>query len=231
MDQATLISSALLPLYNWTVPKPRFYVVWKGRKRGIFPSWAEAEKQVKGFEGAEFKAFDTPAEARRALAGRYEHYRGRPATQGKWQRSRSQPVIPSMCVDAACSGSPGWLEYRAVETKGGRQLFAAGPFAEGTNNVGEFLAIVEALRWQEDQGHAWPIYSDSENAIQWVGKRKCNTRLKRTAVNRKLFEMIARAEAALPKLLASHAGAGPRPQILKWDTRSWGEIPADFGRK
>ena len=37
------------------MPKQKFYVVWKGRKTGVFTSWAECEKQVKGFVGAEFK--------------------------------------------------------------------------------------------------------------------------------------------------------------------------------
>lgn len=209
----------------------KYYVVWKGRKRGIFPSWVECEKQVKGFVGAEYKAFESVVEARAALAAGYEHYRGKPASQGKWKRSGDKPRIPSLCADAACSGSPGRLEYRAVETETGQQLFRAGPFAEGTNNVGEFLAIVEALRWLARHGLNWPIYSDSENAIAWVRKRKCNTKLHRTSVNRRLFELIARAEADLQTLLSQAAWSSSRPAILKWETKAWGEIPADFGRK
>jgi ribonuclease HI len=209
--------------------KSRFYVVWKGRRPGIYPSWSECEAQGKGYEGAEYKAFESAAEARAALAAGYERYRGRPASQGKWKRGRSKPRIPSLCADAACSGSPGWLEFRVVATETGQQLLKAGPYAEGTNNVGEFLAIVEALRWLQKQRLPWPIYSDSENAIGWVQRRKCNTKLERTTANRKLFDLIARAEADLPALLS--AGGGPQPTILKWDTVAWGENPADFGRK
>jgi len=205
------------------VAKARYYVVWKGRKRGVFSSWTECERQVKGFQGAAYKAFETAAEAKTALSTGYEHYRGKSASLGRWKRSANKPRTPSLCADAACSGSPGWLEYQVVETETGQQVLRAGPFAQGTNNVGEFLAIVEAIRWLHRQRLPWPVYSDSENAITWVRNGRCNTRLERTAANRRLFESITRAEADLHAL--------PRPSILKWDTRKWGEIPADFGRK
>jgi ribonuclease HI len=126
-------------------------------------------------------------------------------------------------VDAACSGAPGPLEYQGVETETGRQVFKEGPFKDGTNNVGEFLAIVEAMRWLDEQGRDWPIYSDSENAILWVKAKKCNTQLARLSSNRKLFERIAEAEKWLQLV--------KRRKVLKWDTNAWGENPADFGRK
>jgi len=213
------------------VAKAKYYVVWKGRKRGIFTSWSECERQVKGYEGAEYKAFASAAEARTALAAGYEQYRGKPASQGRWKSSANKPRIPSLCADAACSGSPGRLEYRVVETETSQQILRAGPFAEGTNNVGEFLAIVGALRWLKRQGLHWPIYSDSENAIAWIQMRKCNTKLKPTAANRRVFALIHSAEADLPALLSPGGEHPVKPAILKWETKRWGEIPADFGRK
>jgi ribonuclease HI len=133
-----------------------------------------------------------------------------------------------VCVDAACSGSPGPVEFRGVETESGRQIFRAGPFAEGTNNVGEFLAIVEALRWLKRHGKSLPVYSDSQNAIGWIRQGKCRTKLQTTAANRRLFAMIAEAESDLPALLPM---SRRREAVLKWDTAEWGENPADFGRK
>ena len=144
-------------LYNLPMPSAKFYVVWKGRKRGIFTSWPECERQVKGFVDAEYKAFTSMTEAQAALRAGYANHRGRAATQGKWKLMDVGPRVPSICVDAACSGSPGPLEFRAVDTESGRQLFRAGPFAEGTNNVGEFLAIVEGLRWLRLHQQSQPI--------------------------------------------------------------------------
>jgi ribonuclease HI len=203
--------------------RQKYYVVWKGRKKGIFTSWAECELQVKGFVGARYKSFETRIEAEAAFKGGYDQYAGRPSTLGKWKNAKIKPILPSLCVDAACSGSPGSLEYQGVETENGTRIFHAGPFADGTNNVGEFLAIVRAMEHLSKHNLDWPIYSDSENAISWVKAKKCNTKLAHLPSNRMLFELISRAEKALMI---------PEPhKVIKWDTDDWGENPADFGRK
>ncbi|HTP00512.1 MAG TPA: ribonuclease H family protein [Anaerolineales bacterium] len=210
-------------MYNFRMPAQRFYVVWKGRRRGIFDSWAECEAQVNGYAGAEYKAFGTRREAERALGEECAEHRGKDSSSQRWLFAVEKPVLPSISVDAACSGSPGRLEFRGVETETGKPVFADGPFDHGTNNVGEFLAIVEAMKWLDERQHPWPIYSDSANAIGWVKAKKCNTQLKRLPSNRKLFERIAEAEKWLRFLT--------KRKVLKWDTKAWGEIPADYGRK
>ena len=54
-------------------------------------------------------------------------------------------------VDAACSGNPGPMEYQAIDLATGAQVFHFGPM-HGTNNIGEFLAIVHALALLDRQG-------------------------------------------------------------------------------
>ena len=213
--------------------KNKYYVVWRGRKRGVFSSWAECERSVKGFVGAQYKGFGSRQEAERAFARSYAEFQGRPSSQGRWKLSRAKPVLPSISVDAAANGSPGDTEFRGVRTDTRQPIFREGPFREGTNNVGEFLAIVEGMRWLRKHGLDWPIYSDSNNAIAWVRAGKCNTKLRRTAHNARLFEMIREAEGYLR---ADDPQGGTRSgwqhrQVLKWDTAAWGENPADFGRK
>jgi ribonuclease HI len=205
--------------------RQKYYVVWKGRKTGIFTTWAECEKQVKGFVGAQFKAFESETEADAAYLANYEDYIGRVSTSGKWREASIKPVLPSMCVDAACSGAPGKLEYRGVNTETGDEIFHAGPYADGTNNVGEFLAIVHALTWQEKHNVHIPIYSDSENAISWVNTGQCRTKLKHTSTNAILFAIIRSAENWLAENELMEG------KVIKWDTDMWGENPADFGRK
>jgi len=207
------------------VVKQKYYVVWKGRKTGIFTSWADCEKQVKGFVGAQYKAFDSEAEADKAFLAKYDDYKGRASSQGKWKLASTQPQLPSICVDAACNGSPGKLEYRGVNTETGEEIFRAGPYTQGTNNVGEFLAIVHALTWQVKHNVTIPVYSDSENAISWVNTGECNTKLKRSSKNALLFALIRSAENWLAENELSDN------TLLKWDTDLWGENPADFGRK
>ena len=127
-------------------------------------------------------------------------------------------------VDAACSGNPGPMEYQAIDLQTGYRVFHFGP-VRGTNNIGEFLAIVHALAlcWQKGL-HQKTIYSDSYNAILWVQKRKCKTKLERTPQTEQLYQIIERAE----RWLQTHDYRNP---IIKWETSKWGEVPADFGRK
>ena len=78
-------------------------------------------------------------------------------------------------VDAACSGNPGPMEYQCIDLATGARVFHYGP-VHGTNNIGEFLAIVHALALMEQRGiKDKVIYSDSYNAILWVSKKKCKT--------------------------------------------------------
>ena len=206
--------------------KQKHYVVWKGRRTGVFSTWDECSAQVSGYPGAEYKAFDTRQAAEEALRGRYEDYEARPAAALSPERRLEigAPILESYCVDAACSGPPGPVEYRCLHTRTKEIIFQQGPFANGTNNVGEFLAIVHALALCQQKGLTLPIYSDSENAILWVKQKRCNTRLARDESNQELFALVDRAE----RWLQHNEYANP---VLKWETEAWGEIPADYGRK
>lgn len=127
-------------------------------------------------------------------------------------------------VDAGCSGNPGPMEYQGIDLATGERIFHFGPM-KGTNNIGEFLAIVHALALCRQRGlYKKTIYSDSYNAILWVKNRKCKTKMERTPETEKLYEIILRAE----RWLATNDFRNP---IVKWETAKWGEIPADFGRK
>ena len=127
-------------------------------------------------------------------------------------------------VDAACSCNPGPMEYQCIDLATGAQVFHFGP-VHGTNNIGEFLAIVHALALLDKQGNSTKtIYSDSYNAILWVNKKKCKTTLERTPETEYLYQVVERAE----KWLKTHSFKNP---LLKWETKKWGEVPADFGRK
>ena len=116
------------------------------------------------------------------------------------------------------------MEYRGVYVSDGVEVFHVGPLEEGTNNIGEFLAIVHALALLQKSGKETPLYTDSVNAMKWIDRKKCNTRLEQTERNRPIFDLITRAE----KWLRENSYQNP---ILKWETKKWGEIPADFGRK
>ncbi|MCS3110852.1 ribonuclease H family protein [Bacteroides fragilis] len=207
--------------------KQKFYVVWDGVTPGIYTSWTECQLQVKGYDSAKYKSFDNWEEAERAFAASPYAYIGKNAkkkTTGPSTEMLPVAVIEnSLAVDAACSGNPGPMEYRGVHVASRQEIFHFGPM-KGTNNIGEFLALVHGLALLKQKGFDMPIYSDSANAISWVKQKKCKTKLPRTAETEALFVLIERAE----KWLKENKYTTP---ILKWETREWGEIPADFGRK
>lgn len=206
--------------------KKNFYVVWNGVKPGIYKSWNECKAQVEGYDGAIYKSFSNEEEATKAFNDNPWNYVGKNAEKKKTQSIHTIPEIikDSICVDAACSGNPGLMEYRGVYTKTGEQIFHQGPYEQGTNNIGEFLALVHGLALLKQKGYTIPIYSDSANAIKWVKEKKSKTKLERVPENESLFYMIERAE----KWLRENSYT---TRIIKWETDKWGEIPADFGRK
>lgn len=208
--------------------KEKFYVVWKGKRPGIYNSWDDCKAATAGFKGAQYKSFPTFAEAKKAYNGNYADFKSSknaPKVVDKALLEKiGQPNYNSIAVDAASSGNPGIMEYRGVDTKSKKQLFHQGPFKQGTNNVGEFLALVHGLAFLKKNNSDRIIYSDSRIAIGWVRKKKCGTKLTQNAKNKDVFELVQRAE----KWLQENDFNTP---IAKWETKVWGEIPADFGRK
>ena len=208
--------------------KSKFFVVWEGKEPGIYKSWEECKRQIHGFEGAIYKGFATEAEAREAMVSPCWDYIGKNAKAKKPTNEEitkvGLPELESLSVDAACSGNPGVMEYRGVYSKTGEEIFRQGPFKEGTNNIGEFLALVHGLAFLKQKNSPLPLYTDSVTAIAWVRSKKAKTKLEKNEKNAVLFDLIARAEIWLQKNKYTTS-------IQKWETSVWGEIPADFGRK
>lgn len=208
--------------------KAKYYVVWQGRQTGIFTDWKECEAQIKGFQDAHYKSFDSLQEAESAIQRNYWEFVSKkdktevvskepPAAVGR-------PIKESIAVDAAWNTATGDMEYQGVYLRTGERIFLQGPFKDSTNNIGEFLAIVHGLAYLQRHGSNLPIYSDSKTAISWIKKKHANTKLVLTERNKPVFELLQRAERWLIENKFQN-------KILKWETEYWGENPADFGRK
>lgn len=204
----------------------KYYVVWKGREPGVFDSWEECKKQIQGFEGAQYKSFRTKETAISAFRQPAGNFVGKDIFESELSPAQlaqiGKPVDESICVDAAYDGDV--MEYQGVYTKTGKRLFHFGPFEGATNNVGEFLAIVHALGYLQKQKSSAPVYSDSATALHWVKLKHANTKLKKSPEAKSLLYLVERAEKWLHQNKYSN-------KVLKWETRAWGENPADFGRK
>lgn len=111
-----------------------------------------------------------------------------------------------------------------MSTRTGEVLFAVGPIPNGTNNLGEFLAIVHSLAYLKRKGSSQTVYSDSRTAMKWVREKKVATTLERNESTKEIWNLVDRALAWLQTNTYDN-------KVLKWDTKAWGEIKADYGRK
>ena len=207
--------------------KNKFYVVWNGRQIGVFSNWDSCKMQIEGYKGAQYKSFPDRASAEQAFKIGYQQsaISSQPTANSQQPIAISQqPIGQSIAVDAACSGNPGKMEFQGVFVETKTHLFKSPVYEQGTNNIGEFLAIVYCLAWQKKNNLNYPIYSDSVNAQKWVREGACKTKITENEKNRPLFEVIRWAE----NWLRTNSFRVP---IYKWRTEIWGEIPADFGRK
>lgn len=224
--------------------KQKYYVVWEGKQPGVYSTWAECQAQTDHYTGAKYKSYESKAAAEAAYkagwkgnwgtgaassaaSGGSAKAKGKPA----YSRGRSAGVetseeidYDSISVDVGTRGNPGPVEYKGVDTQTGDVIFSCGPIRKGTNNLGEFLAIVHALALLKKEGSSKTVYSDSVNAMKWVKQKKVATTLPRDASTEEIWTLIDRAE----NWLRSHTYDN---KVLKWQTKAWGEIKADYGRK
>ena len=227
--------------------KQKYYVVWQGKQPGIYTDWDTCKEQVVGVQGAQYKSFDTLPEAEQALRLPYSSVVASSKTSDTSSSSitrktstgilfvdeqgltavrpdaENPPILDALAVDAACSGNPGAMEYQGIYIPTRTRLFHY-QAPKGTNNIGEFLAIVHGLSYLKKHRLNQIIYSDSVNAISWVRQKQCKSKLPEDASTAELWDYVHRAENWLRTNTYT-------TEIRKWDTDHWGEIPADFGRK
>ncbi|MFD0673806.1 ribonuclease H [Cohnella sp. GCM10027633] len=210
--------------------KQKWYVVWVGKEPGLYITWDECKRQVDGFDGAKYKSYESKSEAEIAYAAGWKktfgqaHASGGKAKKAAGAASGEKIDYDSISVDVGTAGNPGPVEYKGVDTQTGDVLFSVGPISKGTNNLGEFLAIVHGLAYLQKLGSAKTIYSDSVNAINWVKKKEVASTLVRDASTAEIWRLVDRAVHWLK--------TNPyKNKVAKWQTKEWGEIKADYGRK
>lgn len=198
------------------------------RIRGVYTTWQLCKDKIYGCTGAVYASFNTIEDAIDAL---------RVGSLAAWRHFRINEVLhkqlkhlPCLVVDAACSGTTK-MEYRGLilyPSGASTVAFKAGPYDVGTNNIGEYLAIVNGLRWLREQSMLFPLYSDSAVAISWVQKKHgCHTGMSVEELPIDLQTDITTCERWIQQEVSDEEIS----RVYKWNTSRWGEIPADYGRK
>ena len=129
---------------------------------------------------------------------------------------KEKPVV-GIATDGAHSAKERLTRFRAVDLSSGKELFSKA-IGNWTNNIGEFLGIVEAVRYvMEHPESPRTIYSDSITAITWY-------RNKQTASSRRC-PALQKAEIFLKVMEARIKDI----EVLHWVIRLVGVFPAVFG--
>lgn len=208
-----------------------FYGVWIGRTPGIYTTWDDCKKQTDKFPGAKFKKLVATNEqdALKEFQGNQQVSSNAPQKQVNSSMETSslkKPTEKVLTVDGAAN--PSQCEYQAVWHPGREKAFASPILKGGTNNIAEFLGLVHAIEYLNENNLPLVIYTDSLTAIAWVRHKKANTTAHQTGkVNPEIIQRIQKAE----QFLKNNKELLKSVKIMKWQTQEWGEIPADYGRK
>lgn len=199
----------------------KVYAVRKGRVSGIYSTWAECQAQTSGFKGAEFKSFKNRNEAEVYL-------KGGSGTTVEPEKLAERYIAVDGGTHGNHSDGSSTAEFQVYCSKEDAIVYRSKKFV-GTNNIGEYVGLAYVIKkLHETNDYSIPIYTDSMTAMAWVRNRKANTKLDDSTVGgAETMKMLARTEAFLKEL----GGTIEKFDIRKWETRLWGENPADFGRK
>ena len=132
-----------------------------------------------------------------------------------------KPGVQYVFVDAWTSGNPGLGGYRGVSANG-TVLFKKDSKERHTNNFFELFAVVAGLEYAihiDIVSNDQVVYTDSQTVISWIATGRHNA----TADQESITKLIAKARDILSYY--------KEVSLLKWDTETYGEIPADYGRK
>lgn len=124
---------------------PKVYAVKKGKRPGVYNTWAECQEQTKGFSGAVFKSFTSLTDAN-------EFIKEGPSAEEKYD---SVFYTDGSCMSSKAGGA-------AVDTTNQVVYYQAVNTGLQTNNRGELIGIRLAL--QHSKGSIL-IHTDSQISI------------------------------------------------------------------
>jgi len=134
--------------------------------------------------------------------------------------------VGGWCVDASTIiTNSGPSEYRCIDIKTKEIIFST-KIGFASNNMAEFLALMQALILSDSLKVSTTIFIDSWIAIAWFKNKRCYSRITLDDRTRDVYELIAECIDWLKK--NKHRKLNT---VILWQTRQWGQIPADYNRK
>lgn len=216
-----------------------FYGVWIGKTIGVYDNWDECKEQVNKFPGAIYSKLkstnkkDALSEFEELKKEKVDNNIDKNKAKNEnstWEEKKKEnkgkPIEGVLTVDGASNGKN--CEFQAVWYPSGEKAFISKVFEGGTNNIAEFLGLVLAVKHLKDKGLPLIVYTDSITAMSWFRDKKANTTARATGkITDELENLLTKSEM----FLKQNHELMKQVKVLKWETKEWGEIPADFGRK
>lgn len=150
--------------------------------------------------------------------------------------SPTRPVM-GIAVDASMRGgktgaSNGVIEWRVVDLVTGHEIHRSNIYPQGTISLAELLAIYDGLKFFMDanlHNEEFPfLYTDSKVAYEWANGRPIKSSLPVNEATGPLWSMVWSDQgwAELPEVRDVI-----KDKLRMWNTKEWGENPADLGYK
>src|SRR5699024_3430530 len=160
----------------------KFYAVKKGKKPGIYKTWPDCQKQVKGFSGAVYKSFTSLEEAEAFIGDASSSVsKTKQGEEIRWlskSDSKGQTDIDTMSVyvDGSFDKKSGYFGYGGVVLyQGTKKSYKGGRNTECLdkmrNVAGEIIAAMHAVKIAKKAGvKKVVIYHDYMGIAEWALK-------------------------------------------------------------
>lgn len=181
-----------------------------------FHSWPACQAFVKG-KNVPFGSGVTRDEALEKVARSRAYIDKNGSKTTKAAAPVGAPPREGICSDAGTHGNPGPCEYQVCDLKG--KVLEHKKLGVHTNNYAELAGIGAMLQYAAINGIT-KCWTDSQIAIGWIASGRLGPTVHERDV---ILRMVTEIQTILRK--------NPKLELLKWHTKKWGEIPADFGRK
>jgi ribonuclease HI len=193
--------------------KKYYYAIAKGRKIGIFDNWDEVFKHTNRYPDNSKEKFDSYVAAQNWL--KKQHDSG----------ITTDLSIPKngYAVDGACNQNLEEFDFQVYDLENNVMIFTSRKYPDGTNNIAEFFGLMYVIKRLQNKEltNSPVVFTDSNTAITWFNNKKC----KSNSINTKIQDKVSELEKWLKANDISWI------TVSKWQTKIWGENPADFGRK
>lgn len=169
--------------------KNKFYAVRKGRQTGIFQTWPDAQKQVSGFPGAEYKSFKNKEEAEAFLEKKENSTSSKTSTSSINASIKKEiSTLSSKKAIAFIDGSYGKVKEREMYSFGAVLItdkqevemyrsYVNPEWIAYRNVAGEIQGAIEAISWALNHGKAEiDVYYDYQGIEKWaIGDWRANS--------------------------------------------------------